>query len=125
MTEALISSDLTTVPALLRRDLASMLLLVATLGSIPASSAPGQLDGFVRHIENLNLIIRYSCWDHVVKCTGVRQGKALICANCRTKQITRFAPQPGLEAADGQRANYTWKGPREEWDAAVHASLFE
>ena len=28
---------------------------------------------------------RYSCWDHLVKCTGVRQGKALICANCRTK----------------------------------------
>ena len=61
----------------------------------------------------------------MVKCTGVRQGKALICANCRTKQITRFDRQPGLEAAEGQKANFTWNGPREEWDAALHASLLD
>ena len=61
----------------------------------------------------------------MVKCTGVRQGEALICAYCRTKQTNINDPRPGLEAAVGQKANFTWNGPVEEWDAAVHAGLLE
>ena len=67
----------------------------------------------------------YSCWEHVVKCTGVQKGKALICAFRRHLHLGGRTPRLGLEAAEGQKANFTWNAPREEWDAALHASLLE
>ena len=80
---------------------------------------------FCQFPSNLSFLIRFSCWNHIIKCLGVQCGQALICCICRTHHFRGWTRRPELEAAEGKNASFAWNGAPEEWESAVGTALLE